>query len=239
MEYTHTWAGAAARRSWTVNRLIICWTSKWSVAYFHEITPYIIGCNCRLGRVLEIFNKYSGLQPLDTLSSCQLSWCRHACTVKQLLVKWCDLSFQSFTIFISTYHAYVCLYWIKWILCGYAIRSGRHPSGSQRLGPTCSQPGGLLTSLWMSAWPNRVTTKYSYYMTLSSLDTAPVILHVAQKQDVQGTVSGFQKWWKFPLPIWAQNALHFFTWGQFWPLGIVVACVCVSVCVSITCLSTR
>ena len=32
-----------------------------------------------------------------------------------------------------------------------------------------------------------------------------------------------------------------FTWGQFWPLGIVVACVCmpvcVSVCVSITCMS--
>ena len=47
-----------------------------------------------------------------------------------------------------------CTYWIKGILCGYAIRSGRHPSGSQRPGP--------LTSLGMSAWPYRVTTKYSY-----------------------------------------------------------------------------
>ena len=35
-----------------------------------------------------------------------------------------------------------CTYWIKGILCGYAIRSGRHPSGSQRPGPTCGRPGG-------------------------------------------------------------------------------------------------
>ena len=26
----------------------------------------------------------------------------------------------------------ICTYWIKGILCGYAIRSGRHPEGSQR-----------------------------------------------------------------------------------------------------------
>ena len=44
------------------------------------------------------------------------------------------------------------------ILCGYAIRAGRHPEGSQ-------QPPGrlLLTSRGMSAWPYRVTTKYSFY----------------------------------------------------------------------------
>ena len=30
-----------------------------------------------------------------------------------------------------------------------------------------------------------------------------------------------------------------FTRGQFWPSGIVVACVCVSVCPSIMCLSER
>ena len=51
-----------------------------------------------------------------------------------------------------------CTYWIKGILCGYEIRSGRHPSGSQRPGP--------LTSLGMPAWPYRVTTKYSYYINM-------------------------------------------------------------------------
>ena len=35
-----------------------------------------------------------------------------------------------------------CTYWIKGILCGYATRSGRHPSGSQRPGPTCGWPCG-------------------------------------------------------------------------------------------------
>ena len=42
-------------------------------------------------------------------------------TGKQLFVKSYDLSFQSITVVISTY---VCLYWMKGILCGYAIRSG-------------------------------------------------------------------------------------------------------------------
>ena len=48
----------------------------------------------------------------------------------------------------------IYLYWIKGILRGYAIRSGRRPSGSQR------RP---LTSLGTSTWPYRVTTQYSYY----------------------------------------------------------------------------
>ena len=46
------------------------------------------------------------------------------------------------------------LYWIKGKLRGYAIRSGRRPSGSQR----------SLTSLGTSAWPYRVTTQYSYFI---------------------------------------------------------------------------
>ena len=36
----------------------------------------------------------------------------------------------------------ICTYWIKGILCGYAIRSGSHHLGSQRPGPTCGRPGG-------------------------------------------------------------------------------------------------
>ena len=87
---------------------------------------YIIGCNCRLGRVLGVFNKCSGLRPSDTLSSCKLGWHRHALTGKQWFVKLYDLSFQSIVVDISTH---VCLYWIKGIFCGYAIQSGRLPSG--------------------------------------------------------------------------------------------------------------
>ena len=98
---------------------------------------YIIGRNCWLGRLLWVFNKCSGLRPSDTLSSCWLDWRRHARTGKQLFVKSYDLPFQSVTVFIL---AYVCLYWIKGIFWGYAIRSGRHPSGSQRpaVGPAAT-----------------------------------------------------------------------------------------------------
>ena len=47
------------------------------------------------------------------------------------------------------------------ILCGYAIRQGRHPLGSQR---PPGRPGRRpLPSRGMSAWPYRVTTKYSFY----------------------------------------------------------------------------
>ena len=52
------------------------------------------------------------------------------------------------------------LYGIIGIPCGYATRSGRHPEGSQRPGGPARRP---LTSRGMSAWPYRVTTKYSFY----------------------------------------------------------------------------
>ena len=42
-----------------------------------------------------------------------------------------------------------CTYWIKGILCGYAIRSGRHPSGSEHPGPTCGRPGGGHSGTWV------------------------------------------------------------------------------------------
>ena len=62
----------------------------------------------------------------------------------------------------------ICTYWIKGIICGYAIRSGKHASGSQRPGPTRSARRPL-TSLGMSAWPYRVTTTYSYCIFNRSL----------------------------------------------------------------------
>ena len=151
MEYARTWAGTLARRSWTVNRLIICWISKWSVTYFREKTPYIyiyiIERNCRLGRVLGVFNKCFGslaLGHLIELLARLASPCAHG---KQLFVKSYDLSFQSVTVVISTY---VCLYWIRGVLCGYAIRRPQ-------------------TSHEISAWSYRVTAKYSYYIVSSYL----------------------------------------------------------------------
>ena len=83
----------------------------------------IIGRNCRSGGVIGVFSKCSGLRPSDTWSSCWLAWRRHANSGKQLFVKSYDLSLQSVTVVISIY---VCLYWIKGIVCSYVIRSGRH-----------------------------------------------------------------------------------------------------------------
>ena len=48
-------------------------------------------------------------------------------------------------------------------LCGYAIQSGRHPVGSQRLPGRPQVDPRPLTSRGMSAWPYRVNTKYSFY----------------------------------------------------------------------------
>ena len=150
MEYARTWTGFPARRSRTVNRLIICAISKRFVARFMwNNSIYIIGCNCRLGRVIGVFNKCSGrvigvfnkcsgLRPSDTLSSWWLGCHRHARTGKKLVVISYDLSFQSITVILT----YICLYWINGIFCGYAIPSGRHPSRIQRPGLTCGQRGG-------------------------------------------------------------------------------------------------
>ena len=84
---------------------------------------YIEGRNCRLSTVPGLFNKRSGLRPSDTLSSWWLGWRRHARVGEPLFSKSLDLLFQSFTIVVLTVH----LYWIKGILCGYAIRSALRP----------------------------------------------------------------------------------------------------------------
>ena len=128
MQYARTWAGTPPRRSWNVSRLIICWISKLCCIFPWNNSIYIIGHNYRLGRVPVVFNKCSDLRPSDTVSSSWLGWRRHARTGKQLFVKSYDLSFQSVTVVLSTY---VFMYWIRGTLCGYAIRSDRHISGSQ------------------------------------------------------------------------------------------------------------
>ena len=106
MKCAQTWAGCGDRGP-SINLLIVGFQKHIFVKW------YITGRNCRLDRVLGVFNKFLGLLPSDTLSSCWLGGRRHARTGKQLFVKSCDLSFQNVTVFISTY---VCLHWIKGII---------------------------------------------------------------------------------------------------------------------------
>ena len=141
MEFARTWAGASARRSWTANRSIIGWTSKQPVTYFRDIIPYIY-IYIYIYNWMQNVDREESLgysmnawapRPSANLSSCCLGLRRHARKGKQLSVKSNDLSFKIVTVVISTY---VCVYRAKGILCGYAIRSGRHPSVSPRPGPT-------------------------------------------------------------------------------------------------------
>ena len=88
-------------------------------AFLRNNPIYIEGRNCSFSTVPVLFNKCSGLRPSDTLSSWWLGWRRHARVGKPFFGKSLDLYFR---------------YWIKGILRGYAIRSGRRPSGSQRPG---------------------------------------------------------------------------------------------------------
>ena len=120
-------------------------------AFLRNNPIYIEGRNCSFSTVPVLFNKCSGLRPSDTLWSWWLGWRRHARVGKPFFGKSLDLYFRSFTIALFT----IYLYWIKGILRGYAIRSGRRPSGSQQpgrtVGPPCSRwlPSGRL--------PDRIT----------------------------------------------------------------------------------
>ena len=107
-------------------------------AFLRNNPIYIEGRNCSFSTVPVLFNKCSSLRPSDTLSSWWLGWRRHACVGKPFFGKSLDLYFRSFTIVSFA----IYLYWIKGILRGYAIRSGRRPSGSQRPGRTCGPPCG-------------------------------------------------------------------------------------------------
>ena len=93
---------------------------------------YIEGRNCSFDTVPVLFNKCEGLRPSDSLSSWWRGLRRHVRVGKAFFGKSLDLSFQSFTLVLLT----IYLYWIKGILRSYVIRSGRHPSGSQRPGRT-------------------------------------------------------------------------------------------------------
>ena len=102
---------------------MICYIFPWNNSI------YIIGRNCRLDRVLGVFNKWSGLRPSDILSICWLGWRRHARTVNNHL-----------------WNRMICHFKVSLLLFTLILLSARRP----------------LTSLGMSAWPYRATTKYSY-----------------------------------------------------------------------------
>ena len=72
-------------------------------------------------------------------------------------------TYQCIKWFTTFYVLNIIYIYIKGILRGYAIRSGRRPEGSQRpQGGPCGPPRPL-TSRGTSAWPYRVTTQYSFY----------------------------------------------------------------------------
>ena len=63
-----------SRRLRAVNRSIICWFSMQFVEYFCWMTSYMIRRNCRMGIVLVVLNKCSGLRPSVALSSLRHGW---------------------------------------------------------------------------------------------------------------------------------------------------------------------
>ena len=84
--------GAAIVDSQSINDLldfkVICCIFPWNNSI------YVIGCNCRLGRVFRVFIK---CRPSGALSSCCLGWLRHTRAGKQSFGKSYDLWFQSVT----------------------------------------------------------------------------------------------------------------------------------------------
>ena len=89
----------------------------------------------RQGAVLGILNKGLGLRPSGF--TWQVTSARLASDVIQV---WMNSSSSNNCIshfkaqLVQLIFIYL-IYWIKGILCGYAIRSGRHPSGSPAVGP--------------------------------------------------------------------------------------------------------
>ena len=107
-----------------------------------------------------------------------------------------------------------CTYWIKGILCGYAIRSGRHPSGSQWLGPTCGWPGGRWLPFGMSAWPYRVTTKYSYFMPARPEYTCHILQPLPSFPAVDVSLLEITRRWCYDARLESAGDLAWLGWGM-------------------------
>ena len=118
----------------------------WFWCDFHYVWNNI--CNLTFygpGEVLGILNKGSGLRPSDF--TWQVTSARLAGEVIQVWINsspsnHCVSHFKAQLGQLFLINHLICTYWIKGILCGCVIRSGKHPSGSQWPGPTCGWPGG-------------------------------------------------------------------------------------------------
>ena len=112
--------------------------SIWFVTHFWEITPYILrGAIVVLVQSqcysinAQAFGPRTPYRVGGLAGDIMRAWVSHFIFGKSL-----DLYFRSFTSVSLT----IYLYWIKGILRGYAIRSGRRPEGSQRPGRPAVRP---------------------------------------------------------------------------------------------------
>ena len=133
------------RRKQGVNR---GYTGDFDAIFFitrHGINPYLYSGFYGPGAVLGILNKWSGLRPSGfpwLVTSARSSGDVIQVWMNSSPSNHCISHFKAQLAQLFLIQHFICMYWIKGILCGYAIRSDRHPSGSQRPGPTCGRPGG-------------------------------------------------------------------------------------------------
>ena len=93
----------------------------------------------------------------------------------------------------------IYLYWIEGILRGYAIQSGRCPSGSQRPGRTALLP---LTSLGTSAWPYRVTMQvFLLYALMKIIDIKKINIERKAPQNVRESQGVFNQVSRVPVSL--------------------------------------
>ena len=85
------------------------------------------------GAVLGILNRGSALRPSGftwQVTSASLAGDVIQVWINNSPSNHCIYHFEAQLAQLFLIQYLICTYWIKGILCGYAIRSGRHPSGS-------------------------------------------------------------------------------------------------------------
>ena len=72
----------------------------------------------------------------------------------------------------------------------------------------------LLSTLEIHGRPWTTTLLSWIHITIVAIDSG------------QKNITGTKQWCDMRLKLWLNWVSVIFTWGQFWPLGIVVACIC-------------
>ena len=120
-----------------------------------------------MGTIFGVFNKCSGLQTLGQLIELVALLVRHAHRGKHI-----HIYIYMLNHLICHFNAplvvfkLICVYWIKGILYGYAIRSDRHPEWSQ----------------WPSGWPTGFTHAESLSLTSPCCSGWPAPMNTPQGQ---------------------------------------------------------